>query len=176
MDRFLYLPEQKVLICRLCAYAVPPTHLRTHLKGHRNQIPGLEGAGAITALEQKLREFSLVDPSQGIVKFPSLDAIALPSLLVQEGLQCKKCGYIVCSKAWMQQHIQSHQPAKRARGRPRKTAESITRAQTCHGVNPGLHCCLTAPARDCYFVYIPDLPCTVVALRATSCLCTCLIA
>ena len=29
----------------------------------------------------------------------------------------------------MQQHIQSHRPAKRARGRSRKTAESITRAQ-----------------------------------------------
>ena len=99
MDRFLYLSEQKLLICRLCAYAVPPNHLRTHLKGHRNQTPGLEGAGAIYALEQNLRDFSLVDPSQGVVKFPSPNAMALPVLPVQEGLQCKQYGYIVCSKA-----------------------------------------------------------------------------
>jgi hypothetical protein len=88
-------------------------------------LSGLEGAGDILTLEQKLRDLPLVDPSKVSVKFPLPDVIALPHLAVQEGLQCKQCGYIVCSKAWMQQHIQSHRSVKRPRGRPRKTAESI---------------------------------------------------
>ncbi|KAF7136741.1 hypothetical protein CNMCM5793_006210 [Aspergillus hiratsukae] len=129
MDRFIYLPEHRVLICKLCTYAVPPTYLRTHLKGHRNQIPGLNSAGAISALEKELRELPLIDPSQETVKFPSPDTMALPGLPVQEGLQCKQCRYITCSKAWMQQHLQSHRPARQARGRPRKTAERITGPQ-----------------------------------------------
>jgi hypothetical protein len=59
MEQFFYLQEQKILICKLCAYAILPTYLYAHLKGHRNQLLGLEGARDILNLEYKLREFPL---------------------------------------------------------------------------------------------------------------------
>jgi hypothetical protein len=40
MDRFIHLPEFRVIICKECKYAVLPSHIMAHLAGkpHRLEV------------------------------------------------------------------------------------------------------------------------------------------
>ncbi|KAL3490919.1 hypothetical protein BJX62DRAFT_132052 [Aspergillus germanicus] len=124
MDRFLYLDEYRVLICKQCAYAVPPTYLTSHLKRHLHQYSGFENRAALSALEKQLRGFSLVNPLEESVVFPGPDRPPLPGVPLHNGFRCRDCFYITTSLTWIKQHTQSHQPIRKGRGRPRKFASA----------------------------------------------------
>jgi hypothetical protein len=124
MDRFLYLDEYRVLICKQCAYAVPPTYLTSHLKRHLHQYSGFENRAALSALEKQLRGFSLVNPLEENVVFPGPDRPPLPGVPLHNGFRCRDCFYITTSLTWIKQHTQSHQPIRKGRGRPRKFASA----------------------------------------------------
>jgi hypothetical protein len=59
MEQFLYLKEYRILICKQCAYAIPPTFLTSHLKRHLHKFRGFENRAALSALEKQFpRPFS----------------------------------------------------------------------------------------------------------------------
>ena len=108
MERFCYLPEYKVLICKPCGRAVAPTHLHTHLKSHRKEWPGLECPTAVSQLQERLQEFTLADPFQQLIPLPPSTSSALPSLPVEDGLGCKQCPFVTRSEEKMQKHLRTH--------------------------------------------------------------------
>jgi hypothetical protein len=83
MEHFRYLPEYQVLVCPY-GHFVLPTHLDTHLKGHRKKWLGLDSTMVISVLKKQLQEFTLADPSQQQIKVLSPSSLALRSLPVEE--------------------------------------------------------------------------------------------
>jgi hypothetical protein len=49
MEQFVYLNEYQILICKQCAYAIPPTYLTSHLKRHLHEVHGFKNRAALSA-------------------------------------------------------------------------------------------------------------------------------
>ena len=86
MEQSLYLKEYRILICKQCAYAIPPTSLTSHLKRHLHELRGFENRAALSALEKQLQGLSLVN---------SLEESVAPLSLI--GLHCPKFRYTTAS-------------------------------------------------------------------------------
>ena len=125
MDLFEYLEEFQVLVCRSCAYAVPPTHVKTHLsKWHKQRCKELHAVGGPGKIAQQLlrrEDKPLRDPLREPVDIPTPDRDAIPLLAIHSGLQCNHCPRVTTSPGKMSRHIGAdHTTPKRAPGRPTK--------------------------------------------------------
>lgn len=118
MEQFLYLNEYLILICKQCAYAIPPTFLTSHLKRHLHGFRGFENRAALSALEKHLRGLSLVNLLEENVVFPDPNRPPLPEVPLHNGFKCRDCLYFTTSLAWIKKNIQTHQLIKKAQGCP----------------------------------------------------------
>lgn len=102
MEQFLYLNEYLILICKQCAYAIPPTFLTSHLKRHLHGFRGFENRAALSALEKHLLGLSLVNLLEENVVF-----------LILIGLHCRKFRCTTASNVGIAYILLHHLPGSR---------------------------------------------------------------
>ena len=134
MDRFIHLPEFRVIICKECKYAVLPSHINTHFAGkphkleveeRRKIIQEVATVDGLIINEEMLRQSEFPSP---VATRKPIEGLAAPS----RGLQCmfetggQVCGYICCTIRRIRTHcIEKHQwQSTRKAGRPKKDVDS----------------------------------------------------
>jgi hypothetical protein len=130
MDLFEYFPNFKVLVCRLCRYAIPPKAIKAHLeRKHRGDHHDLQGKDGPALTSRKLLsrpDIVLLDPAEETLAPPKPDSDALPFLEVHVGFQCKKCPKILCDTKSIVKHLRKiHKISRRGPGRPSISSQRI---------------------------------------------------
>lgn len=123
MDLFEYLSDYKVLVCRLCRYAVPPSWLQSHLqRRHKEDHDDLRGKSGPANVARKLLsriDMPLLDPSRDPVALPAPDSDPIPYLEVQTGNKCLECCKILTDTKGIVKHLrEAHNIVRRGPGRP----------------------------------------------------------
>lgn len=93
MDVFEFLPDFRVVVCKLCQSAVYPsaisTHLRrSHARYNSSSVSKKHIRTFINETPPKLLEMSLLDPRSEPVIVPTIDQTPLPHLHVYNGFGC----------------------------------------------------------------------------------------
>ena len=131
MDRFIHLPEFRVIICKECKCAVLPNHIDAHFAGKPHKLE-VDERRRIT--EEVAKEQELIGSEEELrrIEFPfpaatskPIEGLAIPK---RGALQCtfqtgsKVCGYICCTIGGIRAHcIKKHQwKSTRKGGRPKK--------------------------------------------------------
>jgi hypothetical protein len=108
MDLFVFYPPLSVLICKPCAYAVPPTSLSTHIADHHindarhaatNSTPGAQLSSqskkpAKLLASYLLERYQLLDPAITTIPTPLATDPPIPELRVYRGYQCTCCSFV----------------------------------------------------------------------------------
>lgn len=134
MDIFDYQEEYGVLICKRCAFAVAPSHLRSHIATKH-----LEDARYACRLEPALANatrpadalaaylqttFNILDPRTVKIQRPPPEAAPILGLRVYQGFQCSRCDFVRTATKWgeeaMQRHFNIHRVVPRKPGAPKK--------------------------------------------------------
>ncbi|PSN58805.1 hypothetical protein BS50DRAFT_509763, partial [Corynespora cassiicola Philippines] len=137
MDLFTFDPRFGVLICRSCAYAVPPSYLVSHItKRHGHDACRAAGLDPVhtrprksaTKLAQRLKaRYNILDPTAVTIPTPAPTDPPLPDLELYRGYQCTRCPLTLSktkkAQQCLQQHFNSHRLLPRKRGRPGKVAD-----------------------------------------------------
>jgi hypothetical protein len=143
MDLFIFYPLYGVLVCKPCAYAVPPQYLQSHIATkHRSQLHNPEGLSATqfrparlaAALAKQLQEkYTLLDPTSVKIPLPPQTNPPFQDLKLYNGYQCSQCSYVCRQTAsasnMLQKHFNSHRTLPRQRGRPAKVIGGSARDQ-----------------------------------------------
>ena len=128
MDLFVYMPEYKILICRKCKFAVPPSALKSHLeRTHKGDHLDLRERGGPAAVVQEIlsrEDMPLLDPRQEKLAIPRHKIDAIPFLHLHSGHQCTICPQILCSIKGIGRHMRiAHGIIRRGPGRPSLTSQ-----------------------------------------------------
>jgi hypothetical protein len=105
---FDYAVEYGVLICKPCAYAIPPDALPFHIASNHADVlsPGNPSNLATACTPRRplkaahklandlLSQYTVLDPHHTQIPMPSPDTEPIPGLKLHHGLQCDTCGLI----------------------------------------------------------------------------------
>jgi hypothetical protein len=107
-DQFKFEPRYGILICKSCAFAVAPLHLRAHItKRHALaacDATGLDPAEATSIAKEKAAatladwlsaEYRLLDPTSVRILIPLPTEPPLPELMLHHGYQCAQCNLVL---------------------------------------------------------------------------------
>ena len=89
MDRFIHLPEFRVIICKECEYAVLPSHINTHFAGEPHKLE----VGERRKITEEVAEVNRLITNEEVLRvsdFPFLVATSKPI----EGLAALKRGML----------------------------------------------------------------------------------
>ncbi|KAH7042191.1 hypothetical protein B0J12DRAFT_208714 [Macrophomina phaseolina] len=146
MDLFEYNQPYGLLICKPCAYAIPPSHLRAHMIAKHEQhvcnttsiIADKRGARrtglsrTATLIAKTLQEtYNLVKPRTTTIPIPPVDSTPIPGSRLHRGYQCSLCPLIHCSQqssgdSSLRRHFNSsHRAQYRRVGRPSKVTGTL---------------------------------------------------
>ncbi|PVH93490.1 hypothetical protein DM02DRAFT_661905 [Periconia macrospinosa] len=137
MDLFTFYPEHRVLVCKSCAYAVSPAHLRSHIATKHPHDPcraaGLDPAysrprkPAATLAGSLQEKYDILDPSLAKIPLPPPTHPPFRELKLYRGYQCSRCDYVLSktkeARKCMEQHFNTHRLLPRKPGRPGKIAD-----------------------------------------------------
>ena len=126
-DFFERLPQHKVIVCKMCRYAVVKSGVQSHLsEKHKSQLT----VDARKAIADEARGMAQVADSHDDVEYPAPTSAPLPGLqLWDDGFKCKECGYIRRTKEDMQKHCRREHGWVNARGRGRATRAVVAAAE-----------------------------------------------
>jgi len=140
-DQFKFEPRYGILICKSCAFAVAPLHLRAHIaKGHAVAACyaiSLDSARATSKAKEKAAalladslnaDYRLPDPTSVTIPIPLPTDPPLPELTLHQGYQCAQCDLVVTKTVENQLRLQKHfnkhhRSVPRKRGRQSKIAD-----------------------------------------------------
>jgi hypothetical protein len=140
-DQFKFEPRYGILICKSCAFAVAPLHLRAHIaKRHASaacDATGLDpakatsiakGKAAATLADWLSAEYRLLDPTSVRIPIPLPTEPPLPELTLHHGYQCAQYDLVltktVDNKLRLQKYFNKyHRSVPRKRGRQSKIAD-----------------------------------------------------
>jgi hypothetical protein len=120
-NQFKFEPRYGILICKSCAFAVAPLHLRAHIaKRHALAAcyaTGLDPVGATSTAKEKAAasladslnaEYRLLDPTSVTIPIPLPTDPPLPELTLHQGYQCARCDLVVTKTVENQLRLQKH--------------------------------------------------------------------
>lgn len=144
MDRFIHMPEYRVIICKECRYAVLPSHIDSHFQKDEHKLD---------KKERKRIESEVAVEVNGLIgnevalkhsefPFPLPTAKPIPELApAKEGVKCTfttngiQCRYVCYTEQHMQVHSkQEHRWKQGRKGRPKKGSAKEVPWQT------GIYC------------------------------------
>ena len=130
MDRFIYLPEFRVVVCKRCRYAILPSKINTHFAGKPHQLDVAERRRIVDEVSKVPDLITSEEDLQGEFPFPApsqrpVEGLAMPK---RDGLQCTievdgcVCGYICTKIDGIRRHCTEEHGWKSTRrgGRPKK--------------------------------------------------------
>jgi hypothetical protein len=134
MDLSIFHPEYRVLVCKSCAYAVPPPHIAAHTTNkHAHDICSKDSLHRATKtaamLASRLKEeYNLLDPTTDNIPCPLPTKPPFPNLKLYRGYQCTRCDFtrtkIKTALREMNTHFNVHRLISRKRGQPVKLADT----------------------------------------------------
>lgn len=123
MEVFKFLPDFRVVVCKLYRSAIYPLAVGTHLRrSHAQYNSSLASKSQIqTFLNEmllKIMEFPLLNPRNEPVILPGLEQIPLPHLRIYDGFGCSYCSVVSQAVDKIRSHYNiAHAPQRRSRGR-----------------------------------------------------------
>jgi hypothetical protein len=109
MNPFSHLPEYHIVVCtgKECKYAMWPSHIDSHLSSSQHNYNREQRQQVIQEIQQIP---GLIQDARGLslFKFPEPMSPAISELKpAKDGLQCKICRYICCSRVKMRDHCKA---------------------------------------------------------------------
>lgn len=127
---FTFLPDYKVLVCRLCAFAVLVDEVGTHLQKRHRDINSKERWAVIN----RAAELQGARRNQGdLLGFqfppPTIDYVPYLAPPREDGLKCRECTYISRQIQKIKEHCKTKHKWKNARGPGRPESKRKMTAQ-----------------------------------------------
>jgi hypothetical protein len=99
LDLFHLLPDQRILVCRVCSAGVVPQHLVTHIRAHHRRLyPDFQTKRATTEWVKNRLLTSLpcelLDPLSESIPVPPAKTKAFPVLRLHVGYGCSHCSIV----------------------------------------------------------------------------------
>lgn len=137
-DVFEHLPQYKVIVCKICRYAVVKSSIQSHLsEKHKNQLT----TDARKAIADEARSITQIADTHDEVVYPEPTTTPLAGLQMwDDGLKCTECGHIQRRVKHMQEHCREQHNWVNSRRRGRATRAVVAAAEERKMWTSGVHC------------------------------------